>query len=118
MQSFVNSKPAPPVGFDAVQEVERLKCDRDKDKEKSKQLELDLRRMESKLLELYTSWPKFAFGISLNANSLSSDINEAHMKTRDPRIVQSFKRKCKVYLKIAVHVYLKIAVHASGPGLL
>ncbi len=76
MQSFVNSKPAPPVGFDAVQEVERLKCDRDKQKEKSKQVELDLRRMESKLLELYTSWPKFAFGISPNANSLSSDINE------------------------------------------
>ena len=34
-------------------------------------------------------------------------------KTRDPRIVQSFKRKCKV-----APVYLKIAVHASGPGLL
>ncbi len=33
-------------------------------------------------------------------------------KTRDPRIVQSFKRKCKV-----APVYLKIAVHASGPGL-
>ncbi len=34
-------------------------------------------------------------------------------QTRDPRIVQSFKRKCKV-----APVYLKIAVHASGLGLL
>ncbi len=38
---------------------------------------------------------------------------EPSFQTRDPRIVQSFKRKCKV-----APVYLKIAVHASGPGLL
>ena len=78
LQSFVNSKPAPSVGFNDVLEVKRLKCDRDNEREKSRQLELDLRNR--KLLELFTYWPKFAFGINFKAISLSGDTNKAHMK--------------------------------------
>ncbi len=76
--------------------------------------------METKLLELYTSWAKFAFGISLNANSLSSDINEAHIMKKKTRksdtVVNSDQRnKASVHLKVK---YLSIGVNTipdEGP---